>query len=105
MGNNKPIKKQVAIQKPLTESSEAMASCCDNSLDGLYINKNNENKVKSLAPAAESDAQNAKQLVVVDFNEKCNEYFRELFYNVDIENREITEPLTVKYKSKAKNLF
>ena len=34
--------------------------------------------------------QNAKQLVVVDFNEKCDEYFGELFYNVDIENREIT---------------
>ena len=26
MGNNKPIKKQVVIQKPLKESSEAMAS-------------------------------------------------------------------------------
>ena len=39
MGNNKPIKKQVALQKPLKESSEAMALCCDNSLDGLYINR------------------------------------------------------------------
>ena len=66
MGNNKPIKEQVAIQKPLKESSEAMASCCNNSLHGLYIKKNNVNEVKGTAPVAESDVQNAKQLVVVD---------------------------------------
>ena len=76
MGNNKPIKKQVAIQKRLKESTEAMVSYCDNSLDGSYINKNDANEAKGLAPVAESDVQNAKQLVVVDFNEKCNEYFR-----------------------------
>ena len=36
---------------------------------------------------------------------KCDKYFRELFYNVDIENREITEPLIVKYNLKVKNLL
>ena len=90
MGNHKPIKKQVAIQKPLKESNETVASHCNHSLDGLYINKNDVNEVKGPISMAESDAQNAKQLVVVDFNENCNEYFRELFYNIDIENREIT---------------
>ena len=89
MGNNKPIERQVAIQKPLKESNETVATCCNNSLDGLYINKNNVNEAKGPISMAESDAQNAKQLVVADFNENCNEYFRELFYNVDIDNREI----------------
>ena len=57
-GNNKPIEKQVALQKPLNESSKAMAFHCDNSLDGWYINKNNINKAKGPAPVAKSDAQN-----------------------------------------------
>ena len=57
-----------------------MASHCDNSLDGLYINKNGVNKVIVIAPVAKSNAQNAKQLVVGDFNKKCDEYFRELFH-------------------------
>ena len=62
-----------------------MASCCDNSLAGLYINKNDVNGIKGPISVAESNAQNAKGLVVVDFNKKCDKYFRELFYNVDIE--------------------
>ena len=44
-------------------------------------------------------------LVVNDFNEICNEYFRELFYHVDIENQEITEPSIAKYNLKVKNLL
>ena len=48
--------------------------------------------------------QHVKQLVVNDFNEKCNEYFRELFHNVDIENREITEPFIAEYNLKVRNL-
>ena len=60
MGNNKPIKKQVAIQNPLKENSEAMAPHCNNSLNGSYINKNNRNKVKGPAPVAESNVQNDK---------------------------------------------
>ena len=59
-GNNKPIKKQVALQKPLKESSKAMELCCNNSLDGLYINRNIVNKAKGPAPVAESDTQNDK---------------------------------------------
>ena len=55
IGNNKPIKRQVALQKPLKESSDAMALCCDNSLDGSYINKNDVNKAKGQAPFGESD--------------------------------------------------
>ena len=82
-----------------------MVSHYDNSLDGLYINKNDVNEVKGTAPVTESNMQNAKQLVVVDFNEKCIEYFRELFYNVDIENRVITEPLINEYKLKVNNLL
>ena len=61
--------------------------------------------MKGPISVAESDAQNAKQLVVVDFNEKCDEYFRELFYNVDIENREITKPLIAEYILKVKKLL
>ena len=81
-----------------------MTSHCDNSLDGLYISKNDVNEVKNAISVAKSDVQDAKQLVVVDFNEKCDKYFRGLFYNVDIENREITETLIAKYNLKVKNL-
>ena len=104
-GNNKPIKKQVTIQKLLKESSEAIALHCDNSLDGSYIIKNDINKAKGPAPVTESDVQNAKWLVVNDFNKKCYEYFRESFYNVDIDNWEITEPLIAEYNLKVKNLL
>ena len=38
-GNIKTIKRQVALQKLLKESSEAMALHCDNSLVGSYINR------------------------------------------------------------------
>ena len=41
IGSNKTIKRQVALQKPLKESSEAMALCCNNCLDGSYIDVNN----------------------------------------------------------------
>ena len=75
IGNNKTIKRQVALQKPLKESSEAMALHCNNSLDGSYINRNIVNEAKGPAPVAESNTQNIKQLVVKNFNEKCNEYF------------------------------
>ena len=61
--------------------------------------------MKGPTPRAESDVQNAKQLVVVDFNKKCDEYFRELFSNIDIENREITEHLIVEYNFKVNNLL
>ena len=70
-GNNKTIKRQVVLQKPLKESSEAMALCCDSSLDGSYINRNIINKAKGSAPVSESDTQNIKQLVVKGFNGKC----------------------------------
>ena len=82
-----------------------MALCCDNSLDGFYINRNVVNEAKGPAPVAESDIQNVKQLVVNDFNEKCNEYFIELFHNVDIENWEVTEPLIAEYNLKVRNLL
>ena len=52
--------KQVAIQKPLNESSEAMASHCNKSLDESYINKNDINEAQGPVPVAESDVQNAK---------------------------------------------
>ena len=63
-----------------------MALHCDNSLDESYINRNIVNEAKGPAPVAESDMPNVKQLVVKDFNKKCNMYFRELFHNVDIDN-------------------
>ena len=68
-GNNKPIKKQVAMQKPLKKSNEA--SSCSNSVDGSYINKNDVSKVKDPAPVANDDMQNATWLVVVDFNKNA----------------------------------
>ena len=63
-----------------------MALCSENSLDGPYINRNILNEVKGPAPVAESEMQHVKQLKVKDFNEKCIEYFRDLFHNVDINN-------------------
>ena len=60
-----------------------MASCCDNSLDTSYINKNDINEVKGPAQVANGDAQNAKQLVVVDFNENVMNSLGNYFYNVD----------------------
>ena len=76
-----------------------MALHCDNSLDRSYINRNVVNKAKGPAPVAESDMQNVKQSVVKDFNVKCDEYFRGLFHNVDIDNWDITEPLIAEYNS------
>ena len=78
-GNNKTSKRQVALQKPLKESSEARELCSTNSFDGSYIDRNVVNEVKGLAPVAEREMHNVKQLIVKDFNEKCNEYFWELF--------------------------
>ena len=71
MGNNKPIKKQAAIQKPLIESNEGIASSCSNFLDRSYINKKDLSKSKDPAPVADNDAQNAKCLVVVNFNKNA----------------------------------
>ena len=59
-GNNKPIERQVALQKPFKESSDAMALMCNNSSDRSYIDKNDVNKAKGPAQVAESNAQNAK---------------------------------------------
>ena len=49
--------------------------------------------------------QNVKQLIVKDFNEKCNEHFRELFQNIDIDNSEITDPLIAEYNLRVRNLL
>ena len=59
-GNNKAVKRQVALQKLLKENSEAMALHCNNSLHGSYINRNIVNKAKGPAPVAESNTQNIK---------------------------------------------
>ena len=105
-GNNKTSKRQVAPQRPLKESSEARASCSTNSLDsGSYIDRNIVNKVKGPAPVAENKMQNVKQLIVRDFSEKCNEYFRELLQNIDIDNWAISDPLIAEYNLKVRNLL
>ena len=70
---NKPIKKQVALQKPLEESSEAMTLHCNNSLDGSYINRKVVNEAKVQYQLLKVIR---RRLVVNDFNEKCNEHFR-----------------------------
>ena len=44
--------------------------------------------------------QNVKQLIVKDLNKKCDEYFRELFHNVDMDTLEVTEPLIAEYNLK-----
>ena len=51
-----------------------MASHCNNSSDGSYISKNDVNEAKGPISVAESDVQNTKQLVVVDFNELQADY-------------------------------
>ena len=56
-----------------------MGLCSGNSLDGSYINRSVVNEVKGPAPVTESEIQHIKQLIVKDFNKKCDEYFRELF--------------------------
>ena len=104
-GNSRTNKRQVALQKPLKESSEAMALCFKNSLDKSYINRNIINEVKGPVLVTDSKIQNVKQLIVKDFNEKCNEYFRELFHNVDIDNQEVTEPLVAEYNLRVRNIL
>ena len=104
-GNNKTSKRQVKVQKPLKENREARALCSAKSLDGSYIDRNVINEVKGPAPVAESEIQNVNQLIVKDFNDKCNEYFRELFQNTDIDNWEITEPLIAEYNLKELEIY
>ena len=104
-GNNKTSKKQVAPQRLLNESSEARALCSANSLDGSYIDRNIVNKVNGTATVAENEMQNVKQLIIRDFNEKCDEYFRVLFQNVDIDNQEIIIPLVAEYNLRVRNLL
>ena len=82
-----------------------MALDANNSVDGSYIKMNVINKVKGPAPVAESNAQHVKQLAGKDFKEKCDEYFRELFHNVDIDNWEITELLIAEYNLEVRNLL
>ena len=104
-GNNKTSKRQVAVQRSLKESNEARVSHSTNSLDGSYIDRNVINEVKGPASVAENEMQNVKQLIVRDFNEKCYEYFRELFQNVDIDNQEIIDPLIAEYTLRVRNLL
>ena len=93
------------MQNQLKESSEAMALCSKNSLDRPYINRNILNEAKGPALVAESELQHVKQLTFKDFNEKCDEYFRELFHNVDIYNLEVSEPLIAECNLKVRNLL
>ena len=100
-GNNKTSRRQVAPQRLLKESSEARASHSANSLDGSYIDRNAVNEVKGPAPVAENEMQNVKQLIIRDFNEKCDENFKELFQNMDKDNQEIIYPLSAEYNLKS----
>ena len=74
-GNTKPIKKQVAINRISRENSKDVAKLGDDTLDGSYINRNNECKTKGTVTERDMKAENAKQLVIDDFNKKCDEYF------------------------------
>ena len=82
-----------------------MALHCNNSSHGSHINRNVINEAQGPALVAESNMQNVKELVVKDFNEKCDEYFRELFHNVDVDNWEITESLIAEYNVRVRNLL
>ena len=85
-GNCRTSKRQIALQKALNEGGETGTSNSIINLDGSYIDRNPVNEVRGSAPIAENRTQNVKQLVICDFNEKCAEYFRELFQNIDIDN-------------------
>ena len=61
--------------------------------------------MKGPALVAESKMPNIKQFIFKDFNKKCNEYFRELFHNVDIDNWEITEPLIAESNLRVRNIL
>ena len=104
-GNCKTSKGQIAPQKPLSGRSETRASCSINTLDGSYIDRNAVNEVKGSAPVAESETQNVKQLIIWDLNEKCNEFFTELFQNVYIYNPETVRPLITASNSKVRSLL
>ena len=97
--------KQVAIHKISKENSKDVVKFGNDTLDGSYINKNNEDKAKGMATESDAITENAKQLVIVNFNKKCDEYFSEIFYNIDIENKELIKPLMEEYNSKVKNLL
>ena len=104
-GNHKTGKRQIAPQKLLKESGEARASHSINTVDGSYLDRNAVNEAKGPAPVAEYETKNVKQLIIWDFNEKCDEYFRELFQNVDIENQEIIDPLITEYNLRVRSLL
>ena len=74
-------------------------------LDQSYIDRNAVNEVKHSAQIAENRTQNLKPLVIWDFNEKRNEYFRELFQNVDTDNQETIVLLISEYNTKVKRLL
>ena len=89
----------------LKENSKDVIKIGNDILDRSYINKNNESKAKGMAIESDTKTENAKWLVIDDFNKECNEYFQEIFYNVDIENKELIKPLMEEYNSKVKNLL
>ena len=72
---------------------------------GHILIKNNESKTKITATENDTKTENAKWLVIDDINKKCDEYFWEIFYNVDIENKELTKTLKEECNSKVKNLL
>ena len=65
--NSKPIKTG-SNTKTFKENGKDKASCDNNSLEELYINKNNISKVKGTAIKTNINDQNAKQSVIDDFN-------------------------------------
>ena len=58
-----------------------------------------------MATESDTKTENDKQLLIDDFNKKCDEYFQVIFYNVDIENKELIKPLMEEYNSEVKNFY
>ena len=96
-GNHEISKRQIAPQKALNEGSGPGISHSIIILDGLYIDRKAVNEVRGSAPIAENRTQNVKQLVIQDFNEKYDEYYRELSQDIDINDKETVDPLIREY--------
>ena len=57
------------------ENSKDVLKLGNDTVDGSYINKNNQGEAKGMAMESDAKTENAKQLVIDDFNKKHDEYF------------------------------
>ena len=59
----------------LKENSKDVVKLGDDTLDGSYINKNNEGEANGTLTESNTKTKKAKHLVIDGFNVRCDEYF------------------------------